>query len=242
MKETNDKPQLSPDHFALYGTSGFYATYDLAENEKAKTRFIQGIEQIVRSSYEYSNFIKYLKTEAKLVYCDVLQGIDEETMKNLSLEMHHYPFTLYDITDAVLMKYVLNGRDFTRLSIANEVMDLHYSLQVGLVPLTVTVHQLAHSGGIMVDIDHIFGDYKRFAEEYKLYIADTATARLKVYESKSRNKAWIKNNNRKTLEFNGTLFDLDYKPPQEIEEQEAEPTEKAPWDPRSLRVDMEGDF
>jgi hypothetical protein len=232
MKKDEDQP-MSADHFSLYGTSGFYATYNLVENEKARTRFIQGVEQIVRGSFEYSNFIKYLKTEAKLTYCDVLTGLNEDIMKDLSLEMHHYPFTLYDITETVLMKHLLNNMDFTRLSIANEVMDLHFSLQVGIIPLTLTVHQLAHSGGIIADLDNIFGNYTKFAEDYELFIPEPAMTRLKVYESKSKNKALLKNTNRNTLEFNPGLFVIDYEPTSgdpEVDQWE-KGKKPPPWDP-----------
>jgi hypothetical protein len=244
MAKTEDKPTLSADHFSLYGSPGFYATYDLLDNEKAKTRFIQSIEQMIRSSFEYSNYIKYLKTEAKLVYCDILQGLDEESMKGITLEMHHYPFTLYDLTETILMKYLLNNKDFSRLSIANEVMDLHYSLKVGIIPLTLTMHQLAHQGSIIVDLDNIFGDYKTFMKEYKLFIPDSAITRVKMYESKSKNKELLKTNNRNTLELNPILFNLDWKPENtEIAEEESEPAAKPKWDAKTAYAeDSLGDF
>lgn len=209
---SKEKPSQGSPHFEMYGSTGFYVTLNLDDNQKAKTRFIQSIEAIIRTSMEYQNFVKYLKSEAKLVYCDILRGLDEEAMKELSLEIHHYPFTLYDITEAVLNRYLMNNQDFSRLSIANEVMGLHYSLKVGLIPLTVSMHQLAHSGGIMVDVDNIFGGFQDFVEEYKLFITDEATAKLKVYVGKSRNKELLKNNNQKTLEINPVLMNLDYKP------------------------------
>jgi hypothetical protein len=80
-----------------YGTSNFYFSLNLEDDEKQKTKFIKDIERIVRSSLEYRNYIKFLKTEALINYCSVLNKLPDDIVNSISIEMHHYPFTLYDI-------------------------------------------------------------------------------------------------------------------------------------------------
>lgn len=152
--------------FENYHTLSFYEELNLLENDKNKEKFIKIIEKYIRTSMEYRNYIKYLRTEANLNYCDLYDRLPEDVVKSLSIEMHHFPFTLYDLVEVVLQKYLKSNEVFTRLTIANEVMDLHYSNKVGLVPLTVTAHQLMHTTGYFVHKDDVFGNFKAFYDQY----------------------------------------------------------------------------
>ncbi|WP_368880344.1 hypothetical protein [Proteus mirabilis] len=152
--------------FENYHTLSFYEELNLLENDKNKEKFIKIIEKYIRTSMEYRNYIKYLRTEANLNYCDLYDRLPEDVIKSLSIEMHHFPFTLYDLVEVVLQKYLKSNEVFTRLTIANEVMDLHYSNKVGLVPLTVTAHQLMHTTGYFVHKDDVFGNFKAFYDQY----------------------------------------------------------------------------
>ena len=205
-KEKQPPKERDPGTYSLYGKPAFYALYNLENNEKNKTKFIKNVESMVRSSHEYRNFLAYLKQEAELTYCAIMNGLDTESMKDISLEIHHYPYTLYDITEAVLDRHLMNNLDYTRLSIAHEVMGLHFSLQVGLVPLTLTMHQMAHTGNILIDMDHVFGDYKKFSKDYELYLSDEAKGRYAHYYQRTKNKELIRQFNADKLTINQKLF------------------------------------
>lgn len=192
--------------YSLYGQPAFYALYNLDDNEKNRVKFIKTVESMVRTSHEYSGFLAYLKQEAKLTYCSIMNGLEEGDLKDITLEIHHYPYTLFDITEAVLNRALMNQHKFTRLSLANEVMNLHYSLKVGLVPLTLTMHQMAHSGNILVDLDHVFGDYRKFSSEYDLYLSEDAKGRYTHYFQRTKNKELIRQFNADKLSFNPKLF------------------------------------
>ena len=210
------------DSFSIYGKPAFYALYNLENNEKNKTRFIKIIESFVRSSHEYRHFLAYLKQEAKLTYCAIMNGLGDENLEGVTLEIHHYPYTLYDITEAVLNRHLLNNLDFSRLSIANEVMSLHFNLQVGLVPLTLTMHQMAHTGNILIDMEHVFGDYKKFSKDYELFLSEEAKGRYMHYFQRTKNKELIKQFNMDKLMINPKLFQLpdNSKSESEAEEQD----------------------
>jgi hypothetical protein len=209
QKEEKLPKSRETNAYSLYGKPAFYAIFNLEENEKNKTKFIQTVEGMVRTSHEYRNFLNYLKQEAQLTYCSILNGLKDEDLKDISLEIHHYPYTLYDITEAVINRHLMNQLDFTRLSIANEVMNLHYMLQVGLVPLTLTMHQMAHTGNILIDMEHVFGDYKQFSKDYDLYLSEDAKGRYMHYFTRNKNKELIKQYNMDKLTINPKLFQLE---------------------------------
>lgn len=151
--------------FASYGSKDFYTDDMDFEDEKTRTRFINDIEKIIRTSMEYRNFIRYLKTDRMMHYCTIFNKLPEEIMDDIKVEMHHFPITLYDMVDTLLTKHLNIGKDFTRLSIAHEIMLDHYSGMVGLVPLTVTAHQLSHSGLSILTKDSIIGNYNAWMQK-----------------------------------------------------------------------------
>ena len=63
-----------------------------------------------------------------------------------------------------------NNEMLTIESVAYEVMFVHYSLMVGLIPLSETVHQLVHSQYIFIPTDKVYGYYKNFVKTYNDYI------------------------------------------------------------------------
>ena len=197
---------MNANRYELYRKNAFYAVLDIEENEKNKSRFIKVIEMLIRGSHEYRQFIAYLKKEADLTYCSILRGLDEDTFSQVSLEMHHYPFTLYDITETILNKKIRLNEDFTRLSIANDVLNLHFSLEVGIIPLTKSMHEMAHSGNILLSLEKVFGDYKRFKEEYWIYMSDPVRERYNAICSKVENQDFVDEYNRLVLSLNPNLF------------------------------------
>ena len=195
---------------ARYGNSSFYYNLRLHDDEKEKDKFIKDIERIIRTSLEYKNYIKFLKTEALLKYCSLLNKMPEEITAKLSLEMHHYPFGLYDLVNIILSKHLIERIEFSRLTIANEVMDLHYNIQIGIVPLTVTMHELAHSNSIKLSSDMIFGDYHAFMQEYVEYIPEDKKLEISNMEQKSLfNKDYYAKINSVTLDINPSIFSDD---------------------------------
>jgi hypothetical protein len=176
-----------------YNTVSYYLDLDLNNNSKNKMKFITSIESTIRRSFEYKNYISYLRNDALLNYCHFFKKIPEEINKKLTIEMHHYPVSLYTIVAAVLERHLVNDLVFTRLSIANEVMDLHYTLQVSIIPLTLTLHQLAHTESLFIDTKDVYGDYKKFITYYEPYISEEAIENVHSLESISYNDL-IKNN------------------------------------------------
>ena len=88
--------------------------------------------------------------------CSFLQVSNNDAYK-IKIEIHHYPFTLYDIVCIVYKKRVANYESLDVEMIAKEVTMLHYKLLVGLIPLSVTVHQLVHEGKLFIPVQNVLG-------------------------------------------------------------------------------------
>lgn len=148
-------------------------------NEKEKRKYIQRVEKVVRSSLEYRDYISFLKEHVGLDSCIFFQNVGGDKKSRVSVEMHHEPFTLFDIVATVLTKYQEEGLPINDLNIADEVMELHYANKVGLVPLSKTVHEIIHrSSKLMIPLNMVYGQYSQFLDEYEPYVDDSLYEKL----------------------------------------------------------------
>ena len=178
--------------------------------EELDEKTISYIEREIRGSYEYRQYINYLKNELDLTRCSLLPGID--CNDGVSLEFHHYPMNLYEITEAIGKKLILSLGEDEKVScfeIAELVMEEHYKGNVGLVPLTKTLHEMAHNRTIIVPISKVEGNYKKFIERYNSYISDDIKDRIKEAEFNSESDD-SKLYNQSKLEKNISKFNVTY--------------------------------
>lgn len=144
--------------------------FSIEEDFDPKT--IKYLERQIRSSYEYREYINYLKNELNLTTCALMPGIDVKELK-VSLEFHHFPITLFDIVSIVGKKMIstLEGDDtISAFEISSQVVKEHYENNIGLVPLTKTMHDMAHNQTVIIPISAVNGNYTAFLEKYKNYI------------------------------------------------------------------------
>ena len=64
---------------------------------KNEDEVIHAIEKVVRTSYEYRQYVAICKTEFDLTKCKFIPQADIVDT-NVGLELHHYPFTLFATT------------------------------------------------------------------------------------------------------------------------------------------------
>lgn len=141
-------------------------------NEKTRSKFIKSVEKIIRSSLEYREFISYLRAELGMNFCMFFNNVSRDDIKNIGIEIHHIPFSLFDIVNIVLRKYETEELIIDPLVIADEVMRLHYEGKVGLVPLSVTVHELYHRGDLFIPLQYVDKGFILFYQEYKDYMKE----------------------------------------------------------------------
>lgn len=147
-------------------------------NEKQKTTFIKRIESICRGSMEYKAYIAYLREFMDMSECSFYKGVNNKYKKKISIEIHHEPFTLYDIVNVVVDKWLKEDWNLNPYLIAEEVMKLHYMNLVGLIPLSITVHQLVHDGKLFVPLQDVKGDFVNFVKQYDKYISPDIKSKL----------------------------------------------------------------
>lgn len=134
------------------------------DNFKAYVKFIKGIERQARNSIELRRLVRYLNEDLDMDKCAILEGVSSDDAK---IEVHHYPFTLFDLTDIIIRDKVHNKVCFSAVQIAEELVQIHYLKMVGMVPLSKTVHELAHSGKVFINLRRVFGDVKEFVIKYQ---------------------------------------------------------------------------
>ena len=80
-----------------------FQIYNL-EYDKEYEHYIKDIEIQIRRSFEYRQFIKYLRENMNMNKCSFLKGVSNEESFDIKIEIHHYPFTLRDIVEIVYRK------------------------------------------------------------------------------------------------------------------------------------------
>lgn len=164
---------------------------DVFNSNKERKRFIKSVESIVRKSPEYKIWRKFILEVLGDNYC----LFTHEVADQVTIELHHHPFTLYDIISLVVDKYLAEERLFNSLIIATDVLQLHYENKIGYVPMVKTLHEKYHNGFLDIPIDYIRGNYMKFYNEYQQYMDKELKAyideKLKITK-KDVDYLWIK--------------------------------------------------
>ena len=147
---------------------------------RAKVKFIKQCEKLIRKSPEYKDYIKFLKEHMGMNRCTVLRGLKSDSNKKYSIEIHHEPFTLFDIVQIILERNISLGIPISEYKISDEVMALHYDKKVGLIPLSKTMHELVHSGRIFIPLQFIYQRYDAFYNEFQPFIETLPTLNEKI--------------------------------------------------------------
>lgn len=158
--------------------------YDLSDSREFN-KYLKDIEKSVRQSYEYRELIKYGRMYGNL---GVSAGFENVNGNNsgVKIEVHHTPFSLYDIVKIVYDKRAFYHEDLSVEMVAKEVMECHYKQLVGLYPLSQTEHELVHKGYLFIPTNKIFANYQLFVSLYDQFIDDDIKTTLENIEEFSR--------------------------------------------------------
>jgi hypothetical protein len=180
--------------------------YTILMTDTDKVKYIKKLEQVIRSSQEYKDYVAYLKEYIDMTRCSFFNGINNKGKGKVSIEIHHEPFTLFDLTQIVLVKWLQTDIKINAFKIAEEVMKLHYQNKVGLIPLSITVHDLVHSGRLFVPLQNVRGQFIDFLEEYDEYIPYETKDKLEIKLKMSKE---IENQDLSILEKKYTYLTVD---------------------------------
>lgn len=142
-----------------------YLIWDL-ESDKELKKYYSTIEREVRGSFEYREMIQYLRNNYNMDQCSFIR-VSNKDNTDIKIEIHHYPFTLYDIVTIVYRKRIYYQESLDVEMVAKEITMLHYKLLIGLIPLSKTVHQLVHDGKLFIPVQNVLGRWKAFVDLYK---------------------------------------------------------------------------
>lgn len=158
--------------------------WNLADQKDFK-KFLSELEKSVRGSFEYQQYIQYLRNSFNMNACAFYRNVSNVPNPKIKIHVHHDPITLYDICTIVFRKRQTLGEPIDEESIAKEVMWNHYNGFVGLIPLSETAHELVHANYLFVPCTHVFGDYKEFVNMYKQFFTLDQLDLLKDIEDAS---------------------------------------------------------
>ena len=144
--------------------------YDL-DDEKSFKKYLYDIERIVRGSNEYHKMLNYLRDYLDMNKCSFYESVSNADTTKIRIEIHHEPLSLFDITEIVYRKRVAFHESLEAEYVAKEVMWLHYDMQVGLIPLSETVHELVHNSYLFIPNTKVYGKYKKFVQDYWAFIS-----------------------------------------------------------------------
>lgn len=143
--------------------------YDL-NDEKDYKKYIIDVERECRNSFEYRQFVNYLRDNMNMNCCSFYENVNNVESYKIRIELHHSPFTLYDIAIIVTNKRLRTGEPMDVELVAKEIMLLHYSLLIGIIPLSQTVHELVHNNYLFVPIQNVLGKVDEFVDRYGEYM------------------------------------------------------------------------
>lgn len=147
---------------------------------KDQKKFIKSTEMVIRGSLEYKEYIRFLKDNLDMNKCAIFKNAKNGSGKKYRIEIHHEPFTLFDIVETVINRRLAEGDSINQLKVADEVMELHYEGKIGLIPLSVTMHQVLHNGRIFIPLQLIYHRYDEFYKEYEEYMSPTLKDKIQA--------------------------------------------------------------
>jgi hypothetical protein len=191
IKSLQDSNNINVSNMDGYFSEKFYFE-DIYDSDKIK-KFVNGIKALVRGSDEYSQYIHFLKEDVGLRNCAILGNISDT---DALIEFHHYPFTIHDVINLSVSRHILLNKKFNSFTIIEDVINDHYNNIIGLVPLSTTVHELAHAGEIFINLNtQVFGDLNAFIKKYAIAMPDDLIDKYnKLVEYSNQNAPYDANN------------------------------------------------
>ena len=182
--------------------------YDF-NDPKSFDHYISDLERIVRNSFEYRTIIGYLKSVEGMNECAIFDGVTSKPGSKIRIEIHHSPFTLYDICVTVFRKRSAMNESLNINAVAEEIMYLHYIAWVGLIPLSATPHDTVHNGYTFISPEKVRGNYRSFIESYYQYINPELLDAIDAAEQASKDNVESKrleifNNHRLYVNVDGS--------------------------------------
>lgn len=144
--------------------------------DKQRIKLIMTIERLIRQNIDYKDLVTFLRKNLDMNQCEFFENFKAGKRRGM-IEIHHAPFDLFSIVEVVMDRMEKEVGYIDEYPVADEVLRMHYDGLIGLVPLSVTCHQLVHDGKLIVPLNCVYG---RFVEFTKKYYDEIGEDRLSV--------------------------------------------------------------
>ena len=139
-------------------------------DEKYLSRFIKQVEKVVRGNTEYKLWLTHMREDRDILATDAfLHNLDSSLVE---IQLHHYPINLYNICETITKAFLAEDKKVSTMVIADQVIIEHFQNRIGLVPLSVTMHEIAHKSDLKLVRSQIVGNWESFVKKYQAYISD----------------------------------------------------------------------
>ena len=153
--------------FGEYQNQSLTMYLDKNVDSKFFIKFVKAVEKMVRGNDDYKLWLSSIREEPKLSQDAFLYNVGSNVAE---IQVHHFPFNLFNIVRNVTDQYLYEGKKVSTFIIADKVIQLHFQGLIGLVPLSVTMHEIAHLGKLTFVRTQIFGEWEEYYEAYKEYM------------------------------------------------------------------------
>ena len=138
-------------------------------DSKFFVKFIKSVEKMVRSNDDYKLWLSTIRDEPMLSQDAFLYNVGSNVAE---IQLHHFPFNLFNVVRNVTDQMLYDDKKVSTFIVADKVIQLHFQGMIGLVPLSVTMHEIAHLGKLNFVRTQIFGEWEAYYEAYKDYMDD----------------------------------------------------------------------
>lgn len=133
--------------------------------DKQRIKLIMTIERLVRQNIDYKDIITFLRKNLDMNQCEFFENFKAGKRRGM-IEIHHAPFDLFSIVEVVMDRMEKEVGYIDEYPVADQVLRMHYEGLIGLIPLSVTCHQLVHDGKLIVPLNCVYGRFVEFTREY----------------------------------------------------------------------------
>lgn len=181
FKKPSKNPTLDSDT-SLY-TIPFYKDAEYFANLDNFIAYVKSVEKLVRTSKFYSRYIRFIKEDVGLNFCQVLSNVkQDDEMSKVEIEMHHGPIlTLFDYITIIIDYMLYNDMKISSYKVADIILDEHFKNHIQVVMLSKTVHEEVHENNIFLNTKHAFGDLNAFLDKYKDGVSDEQIDKINKY-------------------------------------------------------------
>ena len=161
------------------------------DSEASYKKFVHNCEMLVRRSIEYKLWRGYIIDVLKINKCMITQ----ESMSEVTVEVHHHIPSMYTLVKAIVNKYIEDNQEFCTFDICTDAIELHFQNKIGYVTLLRSMHEKFHNGALDIPVEFVKGDFRNFVSRYSQFLddedLDKMQYRLAMNES---NCSWTRNN------------------------------------------------